>query len=115
MMMLRAPSPGPPTLLRSTAGFSGVIVPYEPVEYDGAADGALDGAADGSLDGAADGAADAATDGAADAATDGAGVDPLLHAPAMMATAPSAAANPCLFMLLLLDPLRRPARRDYAS
>jgi hypothetical protein len=74
-------------LLRSTAGFNGVIVPYEPVEYDGAADGALEAAADGWVDAAA---AEAAAEGAA---TDGAGVEPLLHAPATMATAASAAAN----------------------
>ena len=31
MIRFRAPSPAPPTVLRSTAGLSGVIVPYSPV------------------------------------------------------------------------------------
>ena len=37
MMMFSAPSPAPPTVLRSTAGLSGLIVPYSLPVSDGAA------------------------------------------------------------------------------
>src|SRR5437773_1054936 len=53
MMMFSAPSPAPPTVLRSTAGLSGLIVPYSLPVSDGAAVALGDAAAGADADGGA--------------------------------------------------------------
>src|SRR5512135_1641190 len=94
MIRLSAPSPAPPTLLRSTAGLSGVIVPYSlGIRLGAALAEAL-------------AAALPAGDGPAEVPGVVVAVDPLEHAAITMA---AAAATPriCLRMTSLLLLLRR--------